>query len=287
MTVKLGRIVAMAALLALPALASAQGDGRNLTTWRWDGRVDAGHWMGVHNVNGSVQFAPSSDNMVHVTAEKRENSGGDITEVTFEVVQEGGDVSICAIWHDNGHCGIDSFRQNRDRDNENQHNRTSVRFTVSVPRSVRVRAASVNGGVSIRDVGAEVRASTVNGSCEVTNAAGPVKATAVNGGVNVTTAAGPVNASTVNGDLDVRMSSLTGSDDMRFSTVNGSITITVPGGFNADFRFSTVHGSIGSDFPLTLSGRFGPRNASGTIGSGGRELRASTVNGSIDLKKTQ
>jgi Uncharacterized conserved protein len=81
------------------------------------------------------------------------------------------------------------------------------------------------------------------------------------------------------------MTALSTSEDMRFSTVNGSITITVPSNFNADVSFETVHGSIGSDFPVTLSGRFGPRHASGTIGSGGRELRASTVNGSIDLKK--
>ena len=46
----------------------------------------------------------------------------------------------------------------------------------------------------------------------------------------------------------------------------------------------TVHGGINSDFPMTLSGRWGPRHASGTIGNGGRDLRASSVNGSIELR---
>jgi DUF4097 and DUF4098 domain-containing protein YvlB len=275
---------ALLALAALPAIAGAQGDGRNLTTWRWDGRVDAGHWMGVHNINGSVQFAPSSDNQVHVVAEKREN-GGDLGEVTFRVVQDGGDVTICAIWHDNGDCEINGYHQDRDNNRENR-NRVNVNFTVRVPRNIKVRAASVNGAVSVRDVGAEVRASTVNGSCDVSNALGPVRASTVNGGVDVTTANGPVTATTVNGDVDAKMTSLTGSDDMRFSTVNGSVTIMVPNGFDANVSFDTVHGSIGSDFPVTLSGRFGPRHASGTIGSGGRRLHASTVNGSIDLRKS-
>jgi DUF4097 and DUF4098 domain-containing protein YvlB len=273
---------ALLALAALPAIAGAQGDGRNLTTWRWDGRVDPGHWMGIHNVNGSVEFTPSSDNQVHVVAEKREN-GGDISDVTFKVVQEDGDVTICAIWHDNGDCEINGYHQHGDNNNRN---RVNVKFTVRVPRNLRVRAASVNGAVSVRDVGQEVRASTVNGSCEVTNASGPVRASTVNGGVDVTTANGPVTATTVNGDVDARMTALSGNDDMRFSTVNGSITIMVPSGFDANVRFDTVHGSIGSDFPVTLSGRFGPRHASGTIGSGGRELHASTVNGSIDLRKS-
>jgi hypothetical protein len=36
---------------------------------------------------------------------------------------------------------------------------------------------------------------------------------------------------------------------------------------------------------MTLTGRFGPRHASGTIGSGGRDIRASSVNGSIELRR--
>ena len=280
---RLRTFVAFAALAALPAIAGAQGDGRNLTTWRWDGRVEAGHWMGVHNINGEIQVLPSGDNQVHVIAEKREN-GGDITDVTFQVVQEGGDVTICAIWHDNGTCEINGYHQNRG--DRSYRNHVNVNFTVRVPRNLRVRVASVNGAVSVRDVGAQVNASTVNGALEVRNASGPVRATTVNGGVDVTTANGPVTATTVNGDVDARMTALSGSDDMRFSTVNGSVTIMVPSGFDANVRFDTVHGSIGSDFPVTLSGRFGPRHASGVIGRGGRELHASTVNGSIDLRKS-
>ncbi len=274
---------ALLALAALPAIAGAQGDGRNLGTWRWDGRVEAGHWMGVHNINGEIRVLPSSDNQVHVTAEKRNNSG-DIGEVTFKVVQEGGDVTICAIWYDNGTCQINGYHQ--DSGDHNRRNRVSVDFTVRVPKNLKVRVGSVNGAVSVRDVGAEVKASTVNGSCEVKNAQGPVRASTVNGGVDVTTSNGPVTATTVNGDVDARMTALSGSDDMRFSTVNGSVTIVVPSGFDANVRFDTVHGSIGSDFPVTLSGRFGPRHASGVIGRGGRELHAGTVNGSIDLRKS-
>jgi len=107
----------------------------------------------------------------------------------------------------------------------------------------------------------------------------------VNGGVDVSTANGPVTAQTVNGNVDARMASLKGDDDMDFKTVNGSIAIYVPEGFDANFRFDTVSGGIDSDFPMTLSGKWGPRHASGKIGNGGRDLRASNVNGSIELRK--
>ncbi|HET7613922.1 MAG TPA: DUF4097 family beta strand repeat-containing protein [Gemmatimonadaceae bacterium] len=273
---------ALALLLAVPALGAQQQYGRDTNTWRWDGRVDAGRWMHVVNINGSVDFSPSTDNMVHVVAEKRSN-GREMDDIHFEVVQSNGNVTICAIWNDNARCedgGMDQIRHN-----DHNENHSSVKFTVKVPRSVKVGAHSVNGAVSVRDVGAEVRANTVNGGVDVRNAAGPVRATTVNGGVDVATAAGPVTATTVNGNVDARMSTLQGDDDMEFKTVNGSVAIYVPARFDANFRFDTVHGGIDSDFPLTITGRFGPRHASGTIGNGGRDLRASSVNGSIELHK--
>jgi len=273
---------ALAVFLAAPALGAQQQYGRDSDTWRWDGRVDSGHWMNVFNVNGSVDFAPSEDNMVHLVAEKRSN-GRDMDDIRYEVVQAGGNVTICAIWNDNSRCedgGVESFRHNGQ--NETHSN---VKITVRVPRSVKIGAHSVNGGVSVRDVGSEVRANTVNGGVIVHNATGPVRANTVNGGVVVNTAAGPVTAETVNGNVDARMASLQGNDDMTFKTVNGSVAIYVPARFDANFRFDTVHGGIDSDFPMTLSGRWGPRHAAGTIGSGGRDIRASSVNGSIELRK--
>jgi hypothetical protein len=239
--------------------------------------------MHVFNINGSVDFAPSSDNMVHLVAEKRSN-GREMDDIHFEVVQVGGNVTICAIWNDNSRCedgGVEQIRRN----DRNEQNHSNVKFTVRVPRGVRVGAHSVNGAVAVRDVGAEVRATTVNGGVTVRNANGPVRANTVNGGVDVNTAVGPVTAETVNGNVDARMVSLQGDDDMNFKTVNGSVSIYVPARFDANFRFDTVHGGIDSDFPMTLSGKWGPRHAAGTIGNGGRDIRASSVNGSIELRK--
>ena len=275
-------IAGLAFVIAAPVLGAQQQLGRDSDVWHWDGRVDAGRWMHVFNVNGSVDFAPSADNMVHLVAEKRSN-GRELDDIHYEVVQAGGNVTICVIWNNNSRCEDGGMEQFHNNGNNETH--SSVRITVQVPRSVRVGAHSVNGAVSVRDVGVEVRANTVNGGVKVRNATGPVRATTVNGGVDVNTAAGPVTAETVNGNVDARMASLQGNDDMTFKTVNGSVAIYVPARFDANFRFDTVHGGIDSDFPMTLSGRWGPRHASGTIGSGGRDLRASSVNGSIELRK--
>ncbi len=270
---------------ATPAASRAQEEvGRDVKVWTWDGRVDSGRWFSVSNVNGSVTVDPSSDNSVHVRAEKIPHRNGDIRDVRFSVIQMGGDVSICALTYDNDRCDEDGMHSsgnrghNRDRDVE-------VKFTVQVPRGVRLRAGTVNGSMTVRGVGAEVRANTVNGGLEVRDAGGQVAAHTVNGSVNVSTSAGPVNASTVNGNITVRMGALSSDGDMRFSTVNGGIEVETPSALDANVSLNTMSGGITSDFPVQLSGRFGPRHAEGTIGRGGRRITMNTVNGSLELRK--
>ena len=46
---------AVALMFAAPILGAQQQYGRDSDVWRWDGRVDAGKWMHVFNVNGSVE----------------------------------------------------------------------------------------------------------------------------------------------------------------------------------------------------------------------------------------
>src|SRR6202165_2775053 len=107
-------LAALAVLLAAPVLGAQQQYGRDSDVWRWDGRVDAGHWMNVFNVNGSVDFAPSADNMVHLVAEKRSKSR-EMDAIHYEVVQAEGIVTICAIWNNSSRCedgGVQSFHRN-------------------------------------------------------------------------------------------------------------------------------------------------------------------------------
>ena len=277
----------IAASTAVPNASPAQSDlGRDVPVWTWNGNVGSGRWFRLSNVNGSVTIGPSSDNQVHVRAEKNPGRDGDIRDVRFAVVQSGGDVTICALTYEEDRCDEDGVQSSGDHDRRRNRN-VSVRFTVQVPRSVRVGAGTVNGSMSVRGVGSEVRASTVNGGLEVSDATGQVTANTVNGSVRVTTSAGPVSASTVNGNVTARMGTLSREGDMKFSTVNGTITVETPSSLDANVSLDTMHGGITSDFPVQITGKFGPRHAEGTIGRGGRRIRMSTVNGSVELLKVR
>lgn len=285
---KLFGALAVAAFIVAPAAGSAQSNlGRDKDTWTWDGRVSSGNWFRLSSVNGPVSIEPSSDNMVHVRAEKIVNRGN-VTDVAFQVIQSGGDVRVCALWRRDvcDDDGMHSRRNDDDDDRKDRHD-VRVRFTVKIPPGVRVSAGTVNGEMRVRDVSSDVRASTVNGLVEVRNVGGEVRANTVNGGVDVTTRNGPVNANTVNGDIDVRMTMLSRDGEMNFHTVNGSVTVETPPGLDADVSLDTMHGSITSDWPVQLSGKFGPRHAEGTIGRGGRSIKLKTLNGSVELKKAR
>jgi DUF4097 and DUF4098 domain-containing protein YvlB len=186
--------------------------------------------------------------------------------VEIAVVPSDAGVTICAV-----------YPPVRGRENEclpgggghmeSHDNDVRVEWTVRLPDGVALDAHTVNGDVTVRDVGGAVYATTVNGDVDVTTK-------------------GSVEAKTVNGSIHAAMGRADWQGTTSFTTVNGSITLEVPDPFNADVSASTVNGGIETDFPITIQGRFGQRRMHGTIGTGGRDLELETVNGSIRLRRT-
>lgn len=282
---KLTVIAAVAAPLlavARPTPLRAQDNlGRNDTSWRWDGQLPAGQWLRLYNVNGAVTVTSSSDGSVHVRAEKRAKSGGDPTSVHFSVAHANG-VTICALWRDDATCDESGAHNNSVHTGMwDRRQNVEVVFAVQVPNGVRAAMNTVNGEMQITRVSSDVVARTVNGDLRIQDVGASVNAKTVNGDVSVNTRGGPVSAETVNGSIDAAMAAQ-GNTDMRFRTVNGGIDITTPSSLSAAVELSTVNGSIESKFPLNYDRR--RRHAEGTVGRGGPELQASTVNGSVSLK---
>ena len=254
-----------AAALAVPPAAAAQ-DTRS-SDFNWRGEVASGSWVRVRNVNGQMRVEAASGNQVEVSATKRWKRG-DPEDVRIEVKRVGpkdGDVLICALWFEDATCDERGYHSNSS--GRHRNNDVSVDFVVKLPK------------------GTKVDASTVNGSVRIDGATAAVRATTVNGGIDAVSSGGPVTASTVNGDVNVRMGSAGASEDLRYATVNGSITVEVPGALDADVEMTTVNGGLSSDYPMTVQGRVNPRHLRATIGKGGRQLKFTTVIGNVRLVK--
>lgn len=231
--------------------------------FRWSGRIDAGKTLEIRGVNGEVRVERATGAEAEVVAHKSGRKS-DPASVEIVVVPHGNGVTICAVYP--AVDGRENECEPGGGHNNVRDNDVEVEWIVKVPDAVKLGAYTVNGDVTVRDVGGEVRASTVNGDVDVSTR-------------------GIAEASTVNGSIRAALGRADWTGTMEFTTVNGGITIEVPDGLNTTVEASTVNGSIETDFPITVQGRFGSRRLQGTIGSGGRDLELETVNGSIRLVK--
>ncbi len=252
-------------LFAAALLATRQLGAQ--TDFNWHGQLAAGQALEIKNVNGRIRAVPATSNDATVTARKTARRSNP-ADVRIEVVPHAGGVTICAVYPD-----VEGQVPNRCEPGPSghmstRHNDTVVDFEVEVPAGAKFIARTVNGRIDAEALAADVEAYSVNGSVRVATT-----------GVAIGT--------TVNGSLNVAMGRARWPEGVKFSTVNGTVTLQLPAALDAHLNASTVNGSISSDFPITVVGDISRRRLDGTIGRGGQQLTVSTVNGSIHLRKAE
>lgn len=296
---QLSLTIPAALLLALPAAAQQRTTGDRDLDWR--GRVDDGDWVRIFSHKGEIRVEPGSGDVVEVHGEAR-GSNAERERVTFEVIEHADGVTICA--HDERQRCDEDGMESVGRGWSGRDRSANVILTVRLPRGVNLNAASGNGDVHVAQAGGDVRASSGNGAVEVLGAAGSVRASSGNGAVTVdqahggvqassgngrvrvSTSQGPVKASSGNGSVEVRMASLSGAEDMHFSSGNGRVVVYLPDDFDGQIDLTTGHGEAYTDFPVTIRGRMQKSRIQGTVGSGrGPTVRLSSGNGDVEVRK--
>ncbi len=154
--------------------------------------------------------------------------------------------------------------------------------TITVPADTSVDLHTLNGNVSVEGVRGEVDADTLQGRIELTGISGTVVAHSLNGPIHVT------------------MDRVDPSKPLSFSSLNGSIDVTLPADIKANVEFKTMRSDIFSDFEIALGGsattqkdnsgglRFRLRfdnNFNGVINGGGVPVSFHTLHGTIYLRK--
>ncbi len=254
-----------AALAGIVGLACAAPAAAQSNDFEWRGQMAPGHGIEIKGINGSVRAVAARGNEVEVTATRTARRSNP-ADVRFEVVPHAGGVTICAVYpagpgQPPNECQPGSGGRSSSRDND-----TVVNFTVRVPASVGFIGRTVNGAVDGEALQGNAEAHTVNGSIRL-----------------VTT--GLANATTVNGSINATVGRADWPDRADFKTVNGEITLKLPAVVNAELHATTANGSIKSELPIALTGQAEGRRLEGRLGTGGRQLALSTVNGSITLLK--
>jgi hypothetical protein len=173
---------------------------------------------------------------------------------------------------------------NRVRVSSDSPNR-SVSFEIEVPSRTNLKVSTVNDG--------EILIENIDGTIDVSN---------TNGGIALNNVAGSVNAGTTNGNVRATMTRVTAEREMAFTSLNGTVDVTLPPTTKANLRLRSDNGDIYSDFEMQLSPAAAPtiqdsrssngryrinRNKSivGTINGGGPEFELRTFNSNVYVRR--
>ena len=213
--------------------------------------------VSVSNVNGSITVEAWDKDEVRLEATKIADSKETLADVEIKVNSTAD--SFCVEADYNG------WKSDRNRGDRNR--KLEVEFRLTVPRT-----AVLN----------EVE--TVNGSVNVSNFTNVTKVSAVNGNVTATNLRGAAQLSTVNGEVVADFDRVDGASKINLSTVNGSVSLTLPSDVNATVKADSLNGNITNDFGLPVrKGQYVGRDLYGRIGSGETQVKLNSVNGRLAI----
>ena len=144
------------------------------------------------------------------------------------------------------------------------HSLPLVHYTISMPATARLSVEAHNTNVRVTSLRSDLRINTHNGSIEVNDYDGAA------------------TIETHNGDVRVAYSRFAKSS--RFESHNGGIDIRMPAQARFHLNADGHHIGLNSDFPMTI-GSSSSSHYVGDVNGGGPELRISTHNGSLHLRK--
>ncbi|HTS65221.1 MAG TPA: DUF4097 family beta strand repeat-containing protein [Candidatus Acidoferrales bacterium] len=174
---------------------------------------------------------------------------------------------------------------------EEEDNQITVRtpmwptgLVISVPPDTSLDLHTMSGAINVEGVKGEIVVDTMNGKASLTGVSGNVL------------------AHSMNGSLVVTLDAADPSKPLSFTTMNGTIDVTLPADYKCNLKLSTGHGEVYSDFDVKLGGgtitqsnatgdgKFvvnidRDRTLTGTINGGGPEATFKTYNGTIYIRK--
>ncbi len=229
-------------------------------TLEWSFVLEENGRVSLENVSGDVTILGVDGRNVEIKAVKRADSASGLEGLEIVIDSKKDMIRIETEYPDSGLSGLLWWNKSEDG---------QVDYTLRVPRDSNLDAiSSVNGSIRIAQVGGTVIAKTVNGGIEASEIVSDAR------------------LETVNGSVKARFSQFDGNQKAKIESVNGRLSVMLPGDADCTVEAETINGSInGSDFDLAAEQGFVGHDLSGVIGSGSARLSLDTVNGGIKLLK--
>lgn len=235
----------------------------------------------IDNIWGNVRVRTGTAREIAVTVDEKRSAP---TEELFELSKQ---TIYLDVQADAGGVAMVVGKPDdmvRPRINRCRDCRVDYQFEVTVPPGTQIDVSTVT-----------------DGSIDVAGAGGPVSASNVNGPVAVTNLQDCAQIESINGAVDVSFVHAP-SRDCSIKTINGDITLTVPGGAGFDASLSMMQGKVVSELdlePLALPAKVERRNESGRfvyhveqaagirLGKGGPTFSIESLNGDLHIRKAR
>ena len=234
-------------------------------TSEWHGYLMPGEHIEIKGIYGEIHATRAAGTEVVVTS-TRIGTAAAVAAVSIEVVPNAAGVTICAVYPDVPGQAPNSCEPG-DAGNmsvwDGGRGAVRVAFAVQVPDGVVLVGKNLTGDLEATGLGSDAFLSTLYGNVRVSTTR-------------------LATARTLTGSIAASIGLPDWGRDLEFSTTSGDVQVTIPAGTNADVRARTQAGSVRSDFPLS---QVMPGDLQGTIGSGGPELRLTTLAGDITLRR--
>ena len=242
-------------------------------------KVGANGELQLANVSGDIVVSRGGGNDVSVEIIKtaRGRTDDDAREllqlVQVEVVERGGRAEVKTQYP----SGDEMRRNNRRNFN------VSVAYNVTAPAGIRLRATSVSGSITVRDIKGDVSAESVSGAVRIFNGGRITTAKSISGSVEVndTDIDGRFNASSVSGSVILRRVK---ARQLDLGSISGEVLLDDVD--SQQLAAQTVSGNVRFGGTVAKGGRYEMSSHSGNVsvalgGSIGFEVEATSFSGSI------
>ena len=163
-----------------------------------------------------------------------------------------------------------------------------IDFTIEVPLRTSLNLETVMGSIVVEGVEGELEVESVNGTVTLTNVGGSVV------------------AHTVNGKLTATIARPAAQKPMAFTSMNGSVDVTLPAAVKANLKLRSDQGDVYTDFDLQLRRESSNPNPNpdadirrngrtrvidvdnavyGSVNGGGPDFEMRTFNGNVYVRK--
>jgi hypothetical protein len=242
-------------------------------------RIGANGELDVSNIAGDIVItrASGSETTIDVTRRAHGESDEQAREMLGMVqveISERGNRAEVRTRHGDGR-GM--------RRGERGPFRVAVEIAIATPAGTRVRAQSMSGGITVKDITGDVSVESVSGHVRITNGGRIATAKSIAGNVEVedSTIDRPLQISTASGRIAVRRVT---ADQITAAAISGDVLledVTCP-----RLKAQTISGTVRFSGPLAANARFTLGTHSGNVevgipGGSGFELDATSFSGGV------